>query len=279
MELAENTQGVSKRKINLNLLDLKQEEFKRQGYTLIESGLSSYEIEKIKKKLAVIHQIQIEEVAGKANLDLIGDYNLIRSPISYDGFFKEIALNHELLSFAKHVLGKNISLIFQNGVNNPPAAQETIKESAKWHRDLNHQHWVCSECLAINAMLCLDDFNISSGGTCIIPGSHLFEECPSVEYTSEHNITPHVKSGTFIVMNAMTYHKTGINSSFKERRGLNHMLARPILAPHLDLSSCITENDDEFTKGYLGARWSPAPSVKDWRNQRIQLKKNYVNHN
>ncbi len=63
----------------------------------------------------------------------------------------------------------------QNGVINRP---ERVQAQTGWHRDLNYQHWVPSKPLAVSALVCLEDFNVETGGTAFLPSSHKFEAFP-----------------------------------------------------------------------------------------------------
>jgi len=267
-------QGILNQDVCNDELDFYLEEFVRKGYVIFRSSFSREEIEELRNKVNDIRVIQEKEFG--CDLDLINDRNIVRSLPEYDKTFLKVAFEPSLISFAKSILGHYFVLIYQNGVFN--LKDTKIFESGKWHRDLNYQHWTCDKSIAINALLCLDPFNAETGGTEVLPGSHLFSSFPSDRFVLNNGIGCVAEPGFWIVMNSMLYHQTGINTTDSFRYGINQMYGLPFVAPHVDFDEMFSAIDLEsfmqsfgrdYVEGFLGGRWNPASSSVNWRRKRI----------
>jgi ectoine hydroxylase-related dioxygenase (phytanoyl-CoA dioxygenase family) len=172
-----------------------------------------------------------------------------------------------MLEVPKMILGEQVLLLMQNGVINRP---DRIQVQTGWHRDLNYQHWVSSKPLALSALVCLEDFNYETGGTAFLPSSHKFEAFPSDALVSQTQYVPSAPAGSVIIFDAMTFHRAGINRSNRVRRAINHVIGVPILSQQISIPSMLSAPpSDEWLRSYLGYRWSPATSVKDWRQAKL----------
>jgi ectoine hydroxylase-related dioxygenase (phytanoyl-CoA dioxygenase family) len=152
-------------------------------------------------------------------------------------------------------------------INRPSRAHYQLR----WHRDLPFQHWTTSRPVAIAALLCLDEFNATTGGTYALAGSHMHEEFPSEEFVRTHQEVMTAPPGTFIVMDAMAFHRAGRNTSENVRRGVNHLVGLPFLAQQIDIPTMLAGRhaEDPSLSAYLGYKWRPAPSVEAWRSARV----------
>jgi ectoine hydroxylase-related dioxygenase (phytanoyl-CoA dioxygenase family) len=259
--------GVGLRTALLDELDAKAEELRSAGYTLLDSGLSAREIDTLRERMESIYRTQLDEVGGPQALARCNDLDVARCPLAYDEAFIGIAAHAPLMALVQRLLGANIVLLQQNGLFNRPQVQHY---QTHWHRDVSYQHWTSSEPLAINALLTLDDFTLDNGATHVLPGSHLRAEFPSERYVEKFETPLVAPAGTFLVLDAMLFHRAGRNHSSGERRALNHVIGRPFMAQQFDLSRMIDarHGDDPFLNRYLGFRWSPCVSVADWRRLR-----------
>ena len=184
--------------------------------------------------------------------------------LAYDKrFFTLAEMNATLLRFCRSVFGEKL-LLQQNGLINRPAREHY---QVRWHRDLPFQHWVSTEPVAIAALFCADDFNVAQRGTLALPGSHLHPDFPSEAFVRAHEMVMTARAGTFIVMDAMMFHRAGRNTSSGLRRGVNHLIGRPFLAQQIDIPRVVDRDPptDSFLSRYLGYHWAPAPTVEAWR--------------
>jgi ectoine hydroxylase-related dioxygenase (phytanoyl-CoA dioxygenase family) len=262
------TYGITQRRPAGDDLDLAAEELDVQGYTLIDGGFDPARLAALRQRLDAVYAAQEREIGGADNLERIDDANVTRCPLAYDETFLELATHARLLELCCRVLGENFVLVMQNGVTNPPGQKHY---QARWHRDLNYQHWVASQPLAIHALVCLDPFSAETGGTVVLPGTHHIEAFPSDAYVARHETTVVAAPGTILVANAMLYHRAGRNTSGITRRGVNHVIGRPFLAQQLALPDMLHGRgaEDPFLARYLGYRWNPRASVDAWRRERL----------
>jgi hypothetical protein len=249
-------------------IDLAAEELRIQGYTLIGSGLGEGALQDLRQRLDAVYATQVLEIGGESNLERIHEANITRCPLVYDDAFMDLAGNPTLLEVCRRVLGENFVLLMQNGVTLPPGEQNY---QARWHRDLNYQHWVASQPLALNALFCLDPFSPETGGTAVLPGSHQAEAFPSDAYVLRHQLPVVAEPGTILVANAMLFHRAGQNTSCAPRRAVNHVIGRPFLAQQIALPGMLGGRgaDDPFLARYLGYKWNARPSVAAWRQERL----------
>ena len=139
-------------------------------------------------------------------------------------------------------------------------------------RDLNYPHWVASRPLALSVLVYLDDLNTGSGGTVFLPASHRMPEFPSHGLVARYETPVTAKRGSFVVFDSMVFHRAGINCSARIRRGINHVIGVPVLGQQIDIPAMLgsVPPDDPWLAGYLGYRWNPVPSVKEWRLRKLQ---------
>ena len=251
------------------------EELIRTGVTVLPSGFTEEQINRLKDKVKLVYQKQILEI-DQESLALIGDENVVRSLLEYDSTFLDLVFEANLINFVQEIFKGLFVLIYQNGVFNYP--EQNKQELYKWHRDLNYQHWVASKPLAINALLCLDHFDEHTGGTEFLPNSHMFEKFPSNQFVIRNKTQVKAKPGDWIVMNSMLFHKTGVNNTSNPRFGVNQMFAVPFVNQYISLGNHFTHNKlskyidsygEDFVGAVLGETWKSADSAYDWRMNKI----------
>lgn len=236
------------------------EEIDYLGYTVVSSGLDAAALARLRQK---IDQYYLEQSAGIAEPGAESD--ILRCPLSYDDAFLEVATLPPVLQIATRALGQSLVLLQQNAIINQPGS---VQHQSRWHRDLPYQHFVASRKLAVNALLCVDDFTTETGGTLILQGSHRFEEFPSAQLVRRLEAVVEAKAGSVIMMDAMLYHRAGKNVSSMVRRAVNHLIGLPFLGQQIDIPRALGPRFAEhpFLGGYLGYRWNPASSVESWRD-------------
>lgn len=241
------------------------EEIDYLGYTIVPSGLDGMALAVLREK---IDQYYSEQSAGAADpVDLGVERDVLRCPLSYDDAFLDVATLPTVLEVARRALGQSLVLLQQNAIINNP---QSVQHQSRWHRDLPYQHFVASRKLAVNALLCVDDFTKETGGTVVLPGSHMFEDFPSGHLVRRVETVIEAKAGSVIMMDAMLYHRAGRNVSLIVRRAVNHLIGLPLLGQQIDIPRLLGPRfaDHPFLSGYLGYRWNPAANVENWRSQR-----------
>jgi len=262
------THGVLHRAAHADALDVHVDELRFEGFTLVPSGLSADELVTLRARLDDVYGRQMVEMGGEAELARCSDLDVARCPLVYDDAFVSVAADVNLLAIVERMLGGNFVLMQQNGLLTRPA---TGSYQMRWHRDLSYQHWVSTEPLAINALLALDEFTLESGATFVLPASHHRPEFPSDEYVRRHERPLEAPPGTFLVLDAMLFHRAGRNVSGHPRRAVNHLIGRPFLGQQFDFAAMLGDRyaDDSLLSRYLGYRWRPQPDVASWRAQRM----------
>lgn len=244
------------------------ESLKRDGFMVLDQVLTSEEVKDLCVRLDRVYEAQVGEV-GEQVLEQTRERDLVRCPLAYDPVFLELATKKRVLDVIEGVLGKRFLLHLQNGIINRP---EREHHQSSWHRDLPYQEWTSSKPLALGCLFCLEDFNQETGGTVVLPGSHLFETPPGEEYIRNHECQITACSGSAILFDAMVYHRAGHNKSKIVRRGVNHVYTTEILKQQIDLPRALEGkyDDDPFLRILLGYESQPAASVSDYRAARAK---------
>ncbi len=249
-------------------IDIYVEEIKTKGFTTIENILSTKELEIYRTKIDTIYKIQ-EESFGKENLNSINEILMCRVPLKYDDYFINIATTPIVMEIIKKILGEFFILNLQNAIINTPNKKH---HQSSWHRDLPYQNFVISSPIAINALFCIDDFSVQSGGTVLLPHSHKSQNFPSDEYLAKNSITPDLKAGTVIIFDSMLFHKAGYNSSKNIRRAVNHIYTIPIMKQFYNFPKLLNSKfkDDSFLKQLLGYTSQTPLDDVEWRENRVK---------
>ncbi|MEX3954872.1 phytanoyl-CoA dioxygenase family protein [Trinickia sp. EG282A] len=264
------TYGVIDRMAAADAIDEAVAELRINGYTVLDSKLPVDFLDRLKSKLDHVYEVQVREAGGEEILRAMNDADIARCLLAYDQDFLSVATAAPLMDFAKRALGPEFVLLMQNGIINRP---ERENYQAKWHRDLNYQHWTSSKTLAVNALLCIDPFTNDNGATFVLPATQHVEAYPPASFVSKFEKQVTVPAGSYLILDAMLYHRAGINTTNTVRRAVNHVIGLPFMAQQIDLPSALANRDyappeDPLTRKYLGYRWSPARDVNDWRNRR-----------
>ena len=243
------------------------EEFLRLGCTTLPSGIEEPQLSQLRDALDAAYERQAAEL-GEGQLASSDDADIARCLLAYDDTFLGLARNGPLIELCTRLLGANVMLLQQNGIINRPDREQY---QLRWHRDLPFQHWVATKPIALGALFCLDEFSAATGGTYVLPGSHSHESFPSDTFVRRHQSVVSAPAGTFLVMDAMVYHRAGLNTSGRPRRAVNHLIGLPFLAQQIDLPRALNGKyaDDPELAAYLGYRWAPAADVPTWRAGRM----------
>lgn len=263
--------GVSRRDMAANEPQLCVEEIKRIGYSSLPDVFSPAEMAAVRQKIDQVYAIQAAEAGGAGALKDVRDENIVRCPLAYDRMFLDMAVHEKIQAVVRAVLGDAVVLVMQNAIIN---RSDNEQYQVRWHRDLNYQHWVCTQTIALNFLVCVDDFSSEGGCTWVLPGSHHVAEFPSDAYVKKFQTPIEVKSGTVIVLDAMTYHRAGINKKPGfTRRAVNHVAGLPFIAQQIDIPRFLADrqidySNDPSLSAYLGYRWNASPSPAAWRAAR-----------
>ena len=260
--------GVNEQEVAADDLAAHAERIRLAGYCVLAGALSAADTADLAARLDEVIRRQTEEF-GSERLEQIGDRFTARCPLVDDAAFLKLATHPRLLALVRLMLGEYVVLMQQNGVINPP--QEGHTQGA-YHRDLPYQHFVSSRPLAISALFCIDPFRTETGATMVIPGSHHVERFPSTAVAASAEVSVNADAGSFVVFDAMLFHRAGDNRSGRVRRAVNNVFSVPIIAQQISLPSALNGrySDDPELARLLGYDSTPAASVVDWRTRRLR---------
>ena len=261
------THGISESYSPESKIDESLEELKRDGYTILRNIFSRDECETAKLKIDEIYKKQVEEFGGEKNLEYINDQNVARALFVYDDFFLKFLANDNILSILENSFGKKYILNLQNSPINKPYDSHY---GSTWHRDLSYQHFVPSRPVAINVLICLNDFTEKNGGTHILPGSHRFEMFPSKNYINKNEKQIIASVGDAFIFDSLLFHRAGANNTDEERKLLVHMFTLPFVKQQINYPNMLNGKHIENPKlSYLlGYDSETENTILDWRNRR-----------
>jgi ectoine hydroxylase-related dioxygenase (phytanoyl-CoA dioxygenase family) len=262
--------GVTETAVVATEAERHAEEIRMVGFTVVRHVFDPIRLQAAREKLDRLYVEQTEAAGGEARLRSINDANIVRCPLAHDVFFLDIATTPRLFAIARELLGQYVVLQQQNGIINPP---DDRFYQAAWHRDLPYQHFTTSRPLAVSALVCVDAFNVVTGGTHVLPASHRSEQFPSESYVASHEFGVDAAAGDVLMFDAMLYHRAGSNRSGRPRRGVNHVYGLPFLKPPISFPRALGgrfREDPELSR-FLGYDTEPADGPADWRNRRLSM--------
>jgi ectoine hydroxylase-related dioxygenase (phytanoyl-CoA dioxygenase family) len=263
-----NTYGILEYSSNLANFSYYREQLERNGFCIVKDVFSSTEISEMASQLDLAQAEQEKETFGTISPK---DADNIRCPLAYSEVLLSASHPEKIISILQEILGKHFVLLMQNGIINRPRRQQY---QSNWHRDLNYQHWTSSKELALNFLICVNDFSVSNGCTWALPGSHLHSSFPSEQFVTSHEIPLEASAGSVLLLNSMTFHRAGVNTSSNDiRRAINHVVGRPFMSQQIDIPSFLREknkdySNSDFLNSYLGYKWNPASNPHTWRTNR-----------
>jgi hypothetical protein len=260
--------GVNEQEVAADDLSAHAERIRLAGYSVLAGVFTARDTADLAARLDEVLRRQTEEF-GSERLEQIGDGFTARCPLVDDSAFLNVAAHPRLLAVVRLLLGDYVVLMQQNGVINPPQEEHT---QGAYHRDLPYQHFVSSRPLAVSALFCIDPFRTDTGATIVIPGSHRAERFPSADVAASLEVSVSAEPGSFVVFDAMLFHRAGDNRSGRVRRAVNNVFSVPIIAQQISLPSALNGrySDDPEMARLLGYDSTPAASVVDWRTRRLR---------
>jgi ectoine hydroxylase-related dioxygenase (phytanoyl-CoA dioxygenase family) len=268
------THGVTERTVVNSIFEEKMEEIKRNGWAVVEDVIPVESLDECRRRIDDAYAAQVKEFGGEERLGQAKDKNVVRMILAYDDYFLQYVNNKVVMEYIRAMLGENVTLSSQVGVLNRPAQTSVI--SHVWHRDLQYQHFVSSKSLAAQALFCIEEFTVESGGTLVLPGSHKFAEFPSERYILKHQVQLSAPAGSVIIFDSMLYHRTGQNVGKAVRRGINNVYVVPVIQQQISYPAMLKGkfSEDPELRRLLGYEWGPPNSLLEWREERLRRNTN-----
>ena len=188
-----------------------------QGYLIIPAMLARSELKELQAAFETLLKAQ-EAEAGKFGRQEQGTRHL-GDLVGKHPAFNLIYSSPELLAAVYHVLKRDFSLVSLTGRDPLPGyGQQGLH--ADWPMLPEWEHFD-----VVNSIWLLDDFTAESGGTRVVPGSHLSREAlpkhlkqPASHHPQETQVL--APAGSLLIFNAHLWHSGSMNLSQPHRRGL-----------------------------------------------------------
>ncbi len=245
-------------------LALALEELARIGFTILPDALPPASVAAMAAALDRVLADQSARFGGEAALAAIGDAGQARALPEEDDIFLDILRAPALTAVVEAVLGPAALVMQQNGIVMPPGGAGHHQQA--WHRDLPYQAWVSTKPIALGALAVLDDFDVTSGSTLFLPGSHRHETFPSPAFAERWAVPAHAPAGAILVFDAMCFHRGGVNRGTRPRRAINTLHGIPLLAQQVAFRD--RPGLDPALRRRLGLDYQPAATADEWRARR-----------
>ena len=238
------------------------ERFERLGFFICSNVLSADVLGPISEKMDIIWEKQRIEY-GDELLERTGDYGQIRGMMLYDAFFYELILHPIIQTYVSAILSDTAILHLQNGIVTFP---ERRHNQGKFHKDFA-KSFRSSKPLSLNAFVVIDEFSEQTGGTWLVPGSHLFENMPSDQFIEEHKVQLIAKPGSILFFDSTLWHAGGVNLSKTRRRAINHQFTLPFIKQQLDYPAILKGTIELESKlaQVMGLWTIPPKSIAEYR--------------
>lgn len=238
--IPQKSYGVLQSATDGSTIDAVAEQVRDLGYAVLDSGYKDEKLKALSVEFDTLHNSYLGRY-GADQLLAIDEQKTIRTPLSQgSGLFFDLVFNENRLATIRKLVARKFILNQQNGTINPP--QKTYNQASR-HRDLPYQHFLSPTPLAINALFCIDDFTPENGATFVLPASHKSTSFPSKSYVERNALQVVAKAGAFILLDCMTFHAGGFNSSGMKRRAVNHLYNIPFLKHQIVISDHIKQHN------------------------------------
>ncbi len=248
---------------NLNSeLDEFKESILRKGIYINKLVFSKDEVSVMRKKIDKIWESQLKEY-GKTFLRKINEYGSVRCMMESEDIFLNLIRDERIFNYISYLIGDTSILHLQNGIILFP---DKAHNQSSYHKDFP-KNFISDEILSINALIVIDRFDETSGGTFFVPGSHRFKEKPSSTYIKNNEIQVFADPGDVIFFDSMLWHKGGKNISREPRRAINQQYTKPFIKQQISYPDLLKNKVSRETKlAQVLGMWSvPPKNLKEYR--------------
>ena len=162
------------------------------------------------------------------------DYGMLLACPMYGGKFVEVLENNHLWMPFNALLGDSCITYVYTSSSMPPNGSNYSK---RIHVDRPHYNPNVLE--SLGCLICVNDFSIESGGTWVLPYSHLKVDEPSEAYFYKHAFQIEAKAGSVFYFSLRLWHAGGENKTAHWRNALGIGMIRPIFKQRIDLPKAI----------------------------------------
>jgi ectoine hydroxylase-related dioxygenase (phytanoyl-CoA dioxygenase family) len=202
------------------------------GCAVVTGVLDPAFLEETRAALYRARQGVLEEV-GAARLAAAGEAGVVRLPLKFDPHFFRLLELPALLAVVDATLGETAILHLQNGFILPSFAPGAVPAlfQTSFHRDFPRH---LGTRVSVNALFAIDAFSAENGATLVVPGSHLKEAAPTIEFMRRSALPVECPAGSMVVFDSTLWHAAGPNTSGRERLAVNHQFTVSYLKQQID---------------------------------------------
>ena len=199
--------------------DAARAQLKAEGWCVVPDVISREAAAEGHRRLWAIAETNARDGYSPLLPDIDPDSHMVRilSPLSSDGFFRDLIQNPVALAMARAVIGHE--LVVANctaNISQPGSAPMAL------HADLAFilpEPWIHP--WSANVVFCLTDVHPDNGATRYIPGSHRWTTMADVPDNADELLVPfRAAAGSIVVMDGRLWHTSGNNVTADEERAL-----------------------------------------------------------
>lgn len=245
------------------------ESLNRDGYFIIQSAINLDMVEQLSQAIDKVWDNQLKEF-GFDLLEKIGDVGQVRTMMEYDPIFFDLVRHPCIFPYVEYTVGPTSILHLQNGIF---LEAKHGHNQGKFHKDFP-KDFLSTKVLSVNSLIVIDEFNDMTGGTWVVPGSHLFESMPSFDYIKTHMLQINAKPGDVLFFNSHLWHRGGDNFTEYRRRAINQQYTKPFIKQQINYPALLEKkvNKESLLAQTLGFWSVPPKSVQEYRVSNASLR-------
>ena len=214
------------------------------GRVLSEEEVLWFRNDLNQKKQADIDEFGRETLIANFSLETVQDLG------RFAGKYYDLLAKPEINDVVNHALNDKAVVHSYNAII-LDGSEKSAMVGHGFHRDMP---WFPNCRTSIIIMIPLVDYSPANGSTRYVPGTHAFQNMPSVEFMEKHEVSAEGKAGEAYVVDSTTWHRAGDNQSGEARPMI---VIKYTLAPFKQqvefyLSNPELENANPIAKQRLG---------------------------
>lgn len=230
-------------------LDLHKEEMNVHGFTNLGKLLSDEQVDFFRTNLLDAKAKHIQK-HGEDKLNKYGELEMLRNVGSFHENYLKLIESPWLNDFINTVLNPKAILHGYHGILTVASSNGERSLPLRFHRDAP---WFKDTRTCVLVLMPLIDFTEEVGPTECVPGTHLFQNMPTVEFLEKHSKKMLVPAGTVFAMDGTLCHRAGINRSGQIRPMLQMNITLAFMKQQIDVwADDVFLNCSDLVKSRLG---------------------------